>query len=145
MSLLLPLTPLFCACLLPSPLVICRCQRFGCDPPALISACVPSSLPLFPCNSQLGLGVFASGPLLQAQLLKNAQLAGALAAVPALQRVEGAAPRLLQFARSTPGLLTALVGHKAPEHVRQNCALSKEPPLSEAEFRAAAAALGVGA
>ncbi|PRW56126.1 aldo keto reductase [Chlorella sorokiniana] len=95
--------------------------------------------------AELGLGVFASGPLLQAQLLKDSQLAAALAAVPALQRVQGTAPRLLQFARSTPGLLTALVGHKAPEHVQQNCVLSREPPLSGAEFRAAAAALGIAA
>jgi len=92
---------------------------------------------------QLGLGVFASGPLLQAQLLKDGQLAAALEAVPSLEQIAGTAPRLLQFARSTPGLLTALVGHKAPEHVQQNCALSGEPPLSDAEFRAAAAALGI--
>ena len=102
---------------------------------------------LAPINplSQLGLGVFASGPLLQAQLLKNSQLAAPLAAVPALQQVQGTAPRLLQLARSTPGLLATLVGHKAPEHVQQNCALSKEAPLSEEDFRAAAAALGIAA
>lgn len=38
---------------------------------------------------------------------------------------QGEAPRLLQLARSTPGILTALVGHKTAPHVDQNCALAQ--------------------
>lgn len=40
-------------------------------------------------------------------------------------RLQGTGPRLLQLARSTPGLLATLVGHKSPANVEANGALSK--------------------
>jgi hypothetical protein len=86
-------------------------------------------------------GLFGSGPLLQGELLKDAQLARAVAAAPQLAGIQGTAPRLLQLARSSPGLLTSLVGHKAPANVEANTALSHVPPLGEAEARAALQAL----
>lgn len=85
---------------------------------------------------QLGIGVFGSGPLLEAELLKDAQLALAVAAAPQLAGIDGTAPRLLQLARSSPGLLTSLVGHKAPAHVDANAALTHVPPLGEGAARA---------
>lgn len=45
--------------------------------------------------------------------------------------------RLLHLARSTPGLATALVGHKTPAHVRANLDLLKHPPLSPQNFQRA--------
>jgi aryl-alcohol dehydrogenase-like predicted oxidoreductase len=90
---------------------------------------------------QLGIGVFGSGPLLEAALLKDAKLTSTLQSVPQLRDVEDTAPRLLQLARSSPGLLTALVGHKAPKHVRQNGDLAQVPPLDDAAFQAALKAL----
>lgn len=114
----------------------------ACTTAACATSCPCLSVP-WPL--QLDLGVFASGPLLQTQLLRDSGLAAGLETVPQLQVIEGTAPRLLQLARSTPGLLAALVGHKAPAHVEQNCALARVPPLSEPELRAAAAALGITA
>ena len=44
----------------------------------------------------------------------------------------------LQFTRSVPGLTSALVGHKSPDHVRANLALlASHPPLSEDLFHKA--------
>ena len=40
----------------------------------------------------------------------------------------------LQFIRSTPGVVSALVGMKSPEHVTENLAVSNISPLSEENF-----------
>jgi aryl-alcohol dehydrogenase-like predicted oxidoreductase len=44
------------------------------------------------------------------------------------------AQRSLQFARSTPGLTTALVGMKRPSHVEDNLALARVPPAPVEDF-----------
>lgn len=51
--------------------------------------------------------------------------------------IEGIAPKLLQIARSTPGLIASLVGHKTKEHVLTNIALSNKQPLGKQEFLSA--------
>lgn len=43
--------------------------------------------------------------------------------------------KLLQLVRSTPGLTTALVGHKAQEHVVGNVALARTSPLGRSHWR----------
>ena len=53
------------------------------------------------------------------------------AVVEELQNVEGEGAKLLQWARSTPGLLTTLVGHKARGHAVSNVPLAKVVPLAE--------------
>ena len=40
----------------------------------------------------------------------------------------------LQFTRSVPGLCSALVGMKSPDHVAENLTLTSVPPLDAAEF-----------
>lgn len=57
--------------------------------------------------------------------------------IPELESVEGAGPKLLQMARSTPGLIASLVGHKIKEHVVANVALSNVQPLSHEDFLSA--------
>ena len=44
------------------------------------------------------------------------------------------APKLLQIARSTPGLLATLVGMKEPAHVEADVALINMPPLTPEAF-----------
>ena len=44
------------------------------------------------------------------------------------------AQRSLQFARSTPGLTTALVGMKRPAHVEDNVAVARIPPAAAEDF-----------
>ncbi len=93
---------------------------------------------------QLGVGVFSSGPLLEAQLLQESSLQAALESTPQLRDVAGTAPRLLQLARSCPGVLCSLVGHKAPAHVQANLALSNRRPLTPQEFQAAVGVWSAG-
>lgn len=47
-----------------------------------------------------------------------------------LSDVKDAPARLLQLARSTPMVLSSLVGHKTPEHVTANLQVGKVEPLS---------------
>lgn len=59
-----------------------------------------------------------------------------------LEGIDGAGPRLLQIARSTPGLISTLVGHKSQEHVLANIALSSKQPLTQPELAAVMSAVG---
>ncbi len=44
--------------------------------------------------------------------------------------------RALQFIRSSPGVLSPLVGQKSPSHVSENLEIMKIPPMPEEEFLA---------
>ncbi len=77
----------------------------------------------------LNLGVFTSVPLLQGQLLSQE-------ALPPFENLSSAAQKCLQFARSTPGVVAPLVGHKQPVHVDDNLGVAKVDPLSFTEMRA---------
>ena len=76
---------------------------------------------------KLGIGVFASVPLMQAKLLAPNVL-------PEFGGLIHASHRALQFVRSTPGIIAPLVGQKSPAHVEENLQLTSTPVLSEAEF-----------
>ncbi|MCZ2148703.1 MAG: aldo/keto reductase [Bryobacterales bacterium] len=74
--------------------------------------------------------VAASAALLQSRLASG--LPGQLA-----EKLEAPGPdaiRAIQFARSAPGITTALVGMGNPGHVRENLAIASCPPLSAAKF-----------
>jgi aryl-alcohol dehydrogenase-like predicted oxidoreductase len=73
-----------------------------------------------------GIGVCASGSLLQGRLVKG--LPAVLA--DAFPQLSTDAQRALQFVRSTPGVDCALVGMKSVEHVREALELAKHPPAS---------------
>ena len=75
--------------------------------------------------NRLGVSVVTSASLLQSRLIK---LPASMAHfIPTL---ETDAQRSLQFARSTPGITTALVGMQRKEHVEENLKLAGLPPLS---------------
>ncbi|MGI0083032.1 MAG: aldo/keto reductase, partial [Nitrosopumilaceae archaeon] len=74
----------------------------------------------------LGVGVFASVPLMQAKLLGPN-------VIPEFGNLKPS-HRALQFVRSTPGIIAPLVGHKTSAHVDENLELVKIPPLSNTEF-----------
>ena len=48
-----------------------------------------------------------------------------LSQFPQLSHIRGDGAKLLQLARSTPYVICALVGHKAPTHVDENLELTK--------------------
>ncbi len=74
--------------------------------------------------NELGLTVVVSAPLMQGRLaiIESPRVAAAL------PELSSEAQRALQFARSTPGVCTALVGMKALAHVAENLALTDLPP-----------------
>jgi len=75
----------------------------------------------------LGIGVFASVPLMQAKLLKPNT-------IPEFGNLQRLSHRALQFVRSTPGIIAPLVGQKTTDHVNENLELVKIEPLSNIEF-----------
>ncbi|MCI4326979.1 MAG: aldo/keto reductase [Thermoplasmata archaeon] len=79
----------------------------------------------FEAVQRLGLGAFTSVPLYQGQLTREGPTAGPLTT----------AQTALQFARSAPGTLGALVGQKTPEHLAENLQLADVPPWDEVAFR----------
>jgi len=87
------------------------------------------SVPLLAAAAELGVTVIASAPTLQGRLGRG--LPPALAQTLGL---ETDFERAVQFARSAPGLTTALVGMSRVEHVRANLRLVGESPLPAERF-----------
>ena len=77
-------------------------------------------------SKNLGIGVFASVPLMQSKLLGPN-------VIPEFGGLKPA-HRALQFVRSTPGIIAPLVGQKSSSHVDENLELVKVPPMSKSEF-----------
>ena len=76
---------------------------------------------------RLGIGVFASAPLMQGRLLAPGVL-------PEFLGIERPAARALQFVRSAPGVTAALVGQKSAAHAAENLSIMETPPVDGAEF-----------
>ena len=79
---------------------------------------------LLEAAQNLQIAVMCSASVLQGQLTRN---------LPDIirdtfQGLETDAQRALQFVRSTPGVTTALVGMKQPDHVEENLATAQVPP-----------------
>ncbi|HKW35772.1 MAG TPA: aldo/keto reductase [Candidatus Acidoferrum sp.] len=79
--------------------------------------------------ADLDITVMASASLLQGQVARN--LPGFVAEAFGL---ENDAERALQFARSAPGITTALVGMSRLEHAKANARLVNVPPATVKEF-----------
>lgn len=86
-------------------------------------------VPMAEAAYQLGITLVASASLLQGQLAQG--LPGFVAEVLGQ---ENDLHRALQFARSSPGITTALVGMSRPEHVAANLKLVGVPPASREQF-----------
>ena len=87
------------------------------------------TLTVMEAANELGITLVASASLLQGQVARNlppfvAQAFG----------LENDAERALQFARSSPGFTTALVGMSRVEHVCANARLVQVPPATEEQF-----------
>ena len=76
---------------------------------------------------KLGIGVFTSVPLMQGKLLEWAKSKPIFAdASPSVG--------LLQFIRSTPGVLSPLIGQKSGQHVDENLQVMKINPMKQSEY-----------
>jgi len=87
------------------------------------------TLPMIEAAHALDIMLMGSASLLQGQVARN--LPQFIAEVLGL---DNDAERALQFARSTPGMTTALVGMRAAEHVRANARLVSMAPASVEQF-----------
>lgn len=84
------------------------------------------ALSILEAASQFGIGVFTSVPLMQGRLL-------APGVMPDFNNLKPS-QRALQFIRSTPGVLSPLVGQKSQEHVLENLEIMKQPSMPQNEF-----------
>lgn len=86
-------------------------------------------LTIMEAASELGITLIASASLLQGQVTRNLPpfVAQALG-------LDSDAERALQFARSAPGITTALVGMSRLEHVKANAKLVSVPPATIDQF-----------
>ena len=78
--------------------------------------------------NHFGIHVFTSIPLFQGKLLSIKIDDKFLSTLP------HESAKLLQFVRSTPGIVAPLVGQKTSDHTNQNIVISKYPRLTEGEF-----------
>ncbi|MDC0202526.1 aldo/keto reductase [Candidatus Nitrosopelagicus sp.] len=77
--------------------------------------------------TELGIGIFTSVPLMQGKLLEWAK---------SKPFFETSSPSvgLLQFIRSTPGVLAPLIGQKSSTHVNENLEVMKINSLNQSEY-----------
>ena len=87
-------------------------------------------IPLLQVAKKLGIAVVASASLLQGQLSRSFP--------PEFQRLfphfKKSSQAALQFVRSCPGVVTALVGMKTKAHVAENLEMAEIEPLTEQEL-----------
>ena len=76
---------------------------------------------------ELGIGVFTSVPLMQGRLIEWAK------SKPLFSN-SSSSVGLLQFIRSTPGVLAPLIGQKSRTHVDENLEVMKINPMEKSEF-----------
>jgi len=76
---------------------------------------------------ELGIGVFTSVPLMQGKLLEWAKS-------KPLFTTSSPSVGLLQFIRSTPGVLAPLIGQKSSTHVDENLEVMKINSLDQSEY-----------
>ncbi len=88
-------------------------------------------LPAITAANELGIKAIASASIAQAKNL-NQLPQNIIATLDANLQTD--AVRALQFTRSVPGLFSALVGMKSPNHVAENLRLTRIPPCSEIFF-----------
>ncbi|MDC0168345.1 aldo/keto reductase [Candidatus Nitrosopelagicus sp.] len=77
--------------------------------------------------NELGIGVFTSVPLMQGKLLEWAKS-------KPLFTTSSPSVGLLQFIRSTPGVLAPLIGQKSSIHVNENLEVMKINSLNQSEY-----------
>jgi aryl-alcohol dehydrogenase-like predicted oxidoreductase len=87
-----------------------------------------SRVTLLEAAQKYGIHVFTSVPLYQGKLLQAELDKSPLDNLPAMSL------KLLQFARSTPGVAAPLIGQKKTNHTKENILISKYPPLNEIEY-----------
>jgi aryl-alcohol dehydrogenase-like predicted oxidoreductase len=79
-----------------------------------------------------GTAVFASTPLVQGRALGHLPDV----VIQSFPDLQSDAQRSLQFVRSTPGITSAVVGMRDPDHIDENLALASYPPADPEQIEA---------
>jgi aryl-alcohol dehydrogenase-like predicted oxidoreductase len=85
------------------------------------------NLTILEAAKRLNIGVFTSIPLFQSRLLN--------ARIPDYAGLTDQVEKLVQIIRSTPAVISPLIGQKKSEHVLQNIKIANIPPLSNLEYK----------
>lgn len=93
------------------------------------------NLSLVECAQKLGIHIFTSVPLFQGKLLHNFIFDNNGSSNTSLDNLPYQSLKLLQFIRSTPGVVAPLVGQKKVDHVKENLNITKYPLLTLNEFQ----------
>ena len=89
-----------------------------------------NKLTILEAAEKLNVGIFTSIPLFQTRLLRDE--------IPDYGTgLESKVAKVVQIIRSTPNLIAPLIGHKKPEHVKENIKIAQVSPLTGDEFKAA--------
>ncbi len=114
-----------------------RFIEFPCNMAMLEALLLPNQniqgeqIPLLEAATHLGLNCIASASLCQAQV--NGQIPETIS-ISFGDNFKTDCQRALQYTRSFPGLLTALVGMKTPKNIQENLMISAYPTLAREEF-----------
>jgi aryl-alcohol dehydrogenase-like predicted oxidoreductase len=87
------------------------------------------NLTILEAAERLNIGVFTSIPLFQGRLLN--------AKIPDYGGLTDQVEKLIQIIRSTPFVISPLIGQKKHQHVQQNIKIANIPPLSNLEYKKA--------
>jgi aryl-alcohol dehydrogenase-like predicted oxidoreductase len=96
-----------------------------------------SKATLLESAQKYGIHVFTSVPLYQGKLLQTKLDKSPLDNLPSMSL------KLLQFARSTPGIAAPLIGQKKLSHTKENIMISKYAPLNEVEYNTMTSMLSI--
>lgn len=89
-----------------------------------------NKLTILEAAEKLNVGIFTSIPLFQTRLLRDE--------IPDYGTgLESKVAKVVQIIRSTPNLIAPLIGHKKPQHVKENIKIAQVSPLTGDEFKAA--------
>lgn len=98
--------------------------------PCTMERCGREMVPLLESAERHGIAVVGSASLYQARLTQ-----GLPASVASRIGMRTDTERALQFARSAPGMLTALVGMGKPAHVVENIRVAEEKPMEAGNWK----------
>jgi len=98
--------------------------------PCTMERCGKEMTSLLESAERHGIAVIGSASLHQAQLTHDLP-----ASVASKVGMRTDAERAIQFARSAPGMLTALVGMGKPAHVLENARVATEKPMEATEWK----------
>lgn len=87
------------------------------------------NLTILEAAERLNIGVFTSIPLFQSRLLN--------AKIPDYAGLTGQVDKLIQVIRSTPLVISPLIGQKNPQHVQQNIKIANVAPMNNLEYKKA--------